>query len=116
MSIESLNEDLAQLERDVRALTQDAAQSKIEPAASESTHEHANGWLAALSEIGAIQREQFNALLVDHRESLRALTRARSPIDLIALGYGHWSRRTSHIIDGITRTLDVVTRQGRSNS
>ncbi len=130
MSIESLNEDLTQLERDVRALVKEHASSRdtdaaqliteevaaAEFVAAESVIEQANGWLAALGEIGDIQREQLKTLIADHRESLDALTRSRSPIELMELAYQHWRRRTNHVLDGLGKTFDVLARQGQRMS
>ncbi len=128
MSIESLNADLAALERDVRALAKDttsadgvaATARKVEEEivaaefiAAEETIENVSGLLAALSEIGAIQSEQFRIFLTDHRETLKALAQSRAPVDLARLGFEHWNRRATHIADGLTRTVDVLAKEGR---
>ena len=128
VSIESLNEDLAALERDVRALVKDAeapegVAAKVrtveeevvaaEFIATEGTVENVSGLLAALSEIGAIQNEQFRTFFTDHRATLRALLQARSPIDVARLGFEHWNRRATHIADGLTRTVGVLAQQNR---
>ena len=129
MSIESLNEDLAQLERDVRALSKDTGRIVEDVAerartveeeivaaefiATEETIENVSGWLAALSEIGAIQNEQVKIFFADHRDTLKALARSRSPVDLMRLGYDHWSRRATHVADGLTKTVGVLAKEGR---
>ncbi len=129
MSIESLNADLAALERDVRALAKDttsppdgiAATARTveeeivaaEFIAAEETIENVSGLLAALSEIGAIQSEQIRIFFTDHRDTLKALAQSRSPIDVARLGFEHWNRRATHIADGLTRTVGVLAKEGR---
>jgi hypothetical protein len=128
VSIESVNEELAALERDVRALVEDAgAPERIadrartvreevvaaEFIAAEETLENVSGLMAALSEIGAIQNEQLRTFLRDHGATLQALVCARSPSDLARLGFEHWNRRTTHIADGLTRTVGVVAQESR---
>ncbi len=133
MSIESLNEDLAQLERDVRALSKDSTQAVDDVAeevakrarviqedvvaaefvATESTIENVSGLLAALSEIGAIQNEQFKMFFIDHRETLKAFVQARSPMDALRIGFEHWNRRATHVADGFTKTVGVLARETR---
>jgi hypothetical protein len=125
VSIESLNDDLAQLERDVRALSQDTGrlvgsvtdrartvEEEIVAAefiATEETIETVSGWLAALSDIGTIQSEQLKIFFADHRQTLQS----RSPIDLLRLGYEHWNRRATHIAEGLGKTVGVLTKEGR---
>ena len=127
MSIESLNEDLAALERDVRALVKDAAgptqgvDDKVrtleqeavaaEFIATEETIENVSGLLAALSKIGEIQNEQLRTFLADHRDTLKALLQVRSPIDFARLGFEHWNRRATHIADGLSRTVEVISQE-----
>jgi len=129
VSIESLNEDLAALERDVRALVKDAGTTPdgiaakvrtveeevvaAEFIATEEAVENVSGLLAALSEIGAIQNEQFRTFFTDHRATLKALLQARSPIDVARLGFEHWNRRATHIADGLTRTAGVLAQESR---
>ncbi len=123
MSIESLNEDLAALERDVRALVKDAAKPAgaartiqeeavaAEFIATEETIENVSGFLATLSKIGEIQNEQIRTLFADHRDTLKALLQVRSPFDLARLSFEHWNRRATHIADGLTRTVDVISQE-----
>jgi len=129
VSIESLNDDLAQLERDVRALSQDTGrlvsnvtdrartvEEEIVAAefiATEETIENVSGWLAALSDIGTIQSEQLKIFFADHRQTLQALAQSRSPIDLLRLGYEHWSRRATHVAEGLGKTVGVLTKESR---
>lgn len=133
MTIESLNEDLARLERDVRALSNDSARRiddgaenvaetarvireevvAAEFVATESAIENVSGLLAALSEIGAIQSEQLKIFFADHRDTLKALLQSRSPIDLMRLGYEHWNRRASHVAEGFTKTVEVLAKESR---
>ena len=133
MSIESLNEDLAQLERDVRALSKDsmhtiddaaqevagkarAIQEEVVAAefvANESAIENVNGLLAALSDIGAIQSEQLKMFFTDHRDTLKALVQTRSPMDAMRIGFEHWNRRATHVAEGLTKTVGVLARETR---
>lgn len=131
MSIESLNADLAALERDVRALVKDAGASQTvatqtvaervktvadeavaaEFIATEEAIENVSGILATLSRIGEIQTEQLRTLLADHRATFQALLQIKSPFDLARLGFDHWNRRATHIADGLTRTVEAVSRE-----
>jgi hypothetical protein len=128
VSIESLNEDLAALERDVRALVQDAAKPadggiddtvrKVEEEAvaaefiaTEEAIENVSGFLATLSKIGEIQNEQFRTFFADQRDTLKALVQVRSPFDFARLGFDHWNRRATHIADGLTRTIGVISQE-----
>lgn len=129
MSIESLNEDLAALERDVRALVKETTRSadgmngrvrKVEEEvvaaefiATEETIENVSGLLAALSQIGEIHNEQIRSFFTDHRDTLKALLEARSPLDLARLGFEHWNRRATHIADGLTRAVEVISGESR---
>ncbi|HTK98106.1 MAG TPA: DUF948 domain-containing protein [Pseudomonadales bacterium] len=129
MSIQSLNEDLAALERDVRALVKetnkpaDDVNRKVrtveeevvaaEFIATEETIENVSGVLAALSQIGEIHNEQIRSFFTDHRDTLKALMEARSPLDLARLGFEHWNRRATHIADGLTRTVQVISSESR---
>lgn len=98
MSIESLNADLAALERDVRALVKDAGATQTvatqtvaekvktvadeavaaEFIATEEAIENVSGLLATLSKIGEIQTEQLRTLLADHRATFEALLKIKS--------------------------------------
>jgi hypothetical protein len=133
VSIESLNEDLAQRERDVRALSEDSAQlvdDSVENAANaarviqedvvaaefvatESAIENVNGLLSALTEIGSIQNAQLKAFFADHRDTFTALLKSRSPGDLLQLGFEHWNRRATHIAEGLTQTIGVLASETR---
>ena len=112
MSIESMNEDLARLKRDVRALSQGAGRvlndvveqsrtvreeaAAAEFIAAEETMENVGSVLGALSALGDIQREQVRIFLADQRETLGAFPQVRSPVDLARLGFEHRSRRATH--------------------
>jgi hypothetical protein len=128
VSIESLNADLAELERDVRALVKDAGATQTvaekvktvadeavaaEFIATEEAIENVSGILATVSEIGEIQTEQLRTLLADHRATYDALLQIKSPFDFARLGFDHWNRRATHIADGLTRTVEVVFRESR---
>lgn len=130
MSIESINEDLAKLKRDVRALSQDAGRvlndvadqsrtvreeaAAAEFIAAEETMENVGSVLDALSSLRDIQREQLRMFFADHRETLGALGRVRSPIDLARLGFEHWSRRATHVGDGLNQTVGVFVNESRA--
>jgi hypothetical protein len=122
MSIDSIREELAQLERDVEALG--AASAVKERAKAVGTEMVAAQYIATkgtmsgvgaifdtLSEIQAIQGDQLKVLFTDHRDTLTAMTQLRSPMDLVALGFDHWNRRAGHVADGITRTLEVIVKE-----
>jgi hypothetical protein len=129
VSIESLNEDLAALERDVRALVKEGAKPvegvngtvrtveeevvAAEFIATEETIENVSGLLAALSQIGEIQNEQLRTFFTDHRDTAKALLQVRSPLDVARLGFEHWNRRATHIADGLTRTVEVLSQESR---
>src|SRR5262245_7822526 len=107
VTIESLNAALADLEREVRALSMaqqpaheqpaDASESRVAHAmrtatedtvaasfvATEATIDRAGGWFVTLSELGAIQRDQAKALLKDSLDTLKALRNAQSPADVL---------------------------------
>lgn len=128
MSMQSLNEDLAKLERDVQAVFKDTdrlvgdvkerartVEEELVAAefiATEETIEGISGILETLSEIGAIQNEQVKIFFADHRDTLKALTQLRSPADVLRLGFEHWNRRATHVTEGFTKTVDVIAREG----
>lgn len=124
MSIDSLREELTQLEHEVQAAFADAGpgvkeraklvESEIVAAqyiATEETLSGVSGIFEMLSEIHAIQNEQFKTFLTDQRATLKAVTQVRSPVDLVQLGFEHWNRRAGHVAEGITRTVDVITKE-----
>jgi hypothetical protein len=121
MSMESVREDLARLERDVQALSHDAGRLwgdvrhqtrtlrdealAAEYVATEETMENVGSVLDALARLRDIQRESWQDFFADHRETLSALTQVRSPVDLLRVGLEHWSRRATHLADGVNRTV-----------
>jgi len=129
VSIESLNQDLARLEADVRKLAEDSqrltedigAQAKTvqeeivaaEFIATEEAIENAGSVLEALAQIGDIQRDQLRTLFEDHKESWAALRDVRSPLGLIEVGFDHWKRRTTHVASGLNQVVDVFVGEGR---
>ena len=129
VSIESLNQDLARLEADVRKLagdsqrlTQDLGdQAKTvreeivaaEFIATEEAIENAGSVLEALAQIGDIQREQLRVLFEDHKESWAALRNVRSPLGLAEIGFDHWKRRATHVAGGLNQVVDVFVGEGR---
>jgi hypothetical protein len=130
VSIESVNEDLARLQRDVRALSSDAGrllgdvadQSRTireeaiaaEFIATEETMENVGSVLDALSQLRDIQRQQVRVFFTDQRDTLKAITQVRAPIDLLRVGFDHWSRRVTHVADGLGQTVGVLANEGRS--
>ena len=130
MSIESVNEDLARLERDVRALSQDAGRLfgnvtgqgetlreealAAEFIATEETIENMGSFLNALSQLGDIQKQQFRVFFEDQRDTIKALSELRSPTDLLGIGIEHWSRRATHVADGLQQSVTVLVNEGRA--
>ena len=128
MSIQSLNEDLAKLERDVQAVFKDTdrlvddvkervrtVEEEVVAAefiATEETIEGISGILETLSEIRSIQNEQVRIFFADHRDTLKGITQLRSPADVLRLGYEHWNRRATHIAEGFTKTAEVIAKEG----
>ena len=143
-TIESLNADLAELEREVRALSNaqqcpadaaaapaaedepqtisDAARVAVEDTvaasfvATEEMIDSAGGWFVTLSELGAIHNDQAKALLKDTLDTMRALRNAHSPGDVLHTAFDHWNRRATHVAEGMTRTIEVVARESRHAS
>jgi hypothetical protein len=138
VTIESLNATLAELEREVRALsmTQEtpaestAATSDVAATAravaedtvaasfvaTEAAIDRAGGWFVTLTELGSIQSDQAKALLKDTFDTLKALRNAHSPSDLMQVTFDHWQRRASHIADGLNRATEVIARETRHAS
>ena len=130
VSIHSVNDDLARLERDVQSLSRDASrlldnvadESKTlreeavaaEFIATEETMENVGSMLGALSDLHEIQRRQLRWLLDDSRASFSALTQARSPADLFRVGLDHWARRAGHIGEGVGQAVTVVANESRT--
>jgi len=128
VSMQSLNEDLAKLERDVQAVFKDTdrlvgdvkerartVEEELVAAefiATEETIEGISGILETLSEIGAIQNEQVKIFFADYRDTLKAITQLRSPADVLRLGFEHWNRRATHVTEGFTKTVDVIAKEG----
>jgi uncharacterized protein YegL len=129
VSIDSLREELAQLEHEVQAAFAETGPGVKERAktvateivaaeyiATKETMSGVGGIMETLSEIQAIQNEQFKNFFTDHRATLKALTQVRSPVDLAQLGFEHWSRRAGHVAEGITRTVDLIAKERKEMS
>jgi hypothetical protein len=130
VSIESVNDDLARLERDVRNLSRDAGRLFDDVAgqsntlreeavaaefiATEETIENVGSILSTLSDLHDIQRRQVRMFLDDQRTSLRALTQVRSPADLARVSLEHWARRVSHVGEGIGAAVGVLANENRT--
>jgi len=137
-TIESLNADLAELEREVKALSMTQQPPAAAPAAdgkpqaissaarvavedtvaasfvaTEEMIDSAGGWFVTLSELGAIHNDQAKALLKDTLDTVRALRNAHSPADVLRTAFDHWNRRAAHVAEGMTRTLEVLARESR---
>jgi len=129
VSIESLNQDLARLEEDVKKLSRDSqrfgedltqqartVQEEVVAAefiATEEAIENAGSMLEALAQLRDIQRDQLKVLFDDHKQSWRALADVRSPIGLLEVGFDHWKRRASHVAVGLNQVVDVFVGEGR---
>ncbi len=129
VSIESVNEDLARLEADVRHLSEDSrrlakdlsAQARIVREetvaanfiATEEAVENAGSILEAIVSLRDIQRDQIRVFFEDGRDSFRALLEVRSPLGLIEVGADHWRRRATHIATGLNQVVDVLASEGR---
>jgi hypothetical protein len=130
VSIDSLREELAQLEREVQAAFADTGQPSVKERAkavgaeivaaqylaTKETMSGVGGIFETLSEIQAIQNEQLENFFTDHRATLKAITQVRSPVDLAQLGFEHWNRRVGHVAEGITRTIDVIAKERKEMS
>ena len=129
MSIDSLNQDLARLEEDVRKLARDSQRISVdlgkqartvreevvaaEFIATEETLENTGSVLEALATLRDIQQESLRVLIDDHRQSWQALADVRSPFDLLQVGFEHWKRRASHVALELNQVVDVFTSSGR---
>ena len=129
MSIDSLNQDLAQLEEDVRKLARDsqritvdigkrakAAREDVVAAefiATEEALENTGSMLETLAALRDIQQESLRMLIDDHRQSWQALADVRSPLDLVQLGFEHWRRRSSHIALELNQVVDLIATSSR---
>ena len=129
VSIDSLREELAQLEREVQEAFADTGPGVKERAkaigtemvaaqyiATKETMSGVGGIFETMSEIQAIQNEQVKSFFADHRATLKAMTQVRSPVDLVQLGFEHWNRRAGHVAEGITRTADVIAKERKELS
>lgn len=130
MSIESVNEDLDRLKRDVHALSQDAGRlfgdvagqtrtlreetAAAEFIATEEALENVGTMLDAFMQLREIQQEQIRHFFADQRESFEAITRSRSPLDLARVVFDHWSRRTTHVSEGLKQTATVIAGESRA--
>jgi Na+/phosphate symporter len=130
VSIESVNEDLARLERDVRTLSKDAGRLLSDVAGqsdtlrdealaaeflvTEETIENVGNVLNALSQLSDIQRQQLRVFVDDQRETIKALGQISSPADLVQIGIEHCGRRATHLVDGLSQTAAVLVNEGRA--
>jgi len=129
VSIESLNQDLARLEEDVRKLARDSqritvdigkqtqtAREEIVAAefiATKETLKNTSSALETLATLRDIQQESLRVLIDDHRQSWYALADVRSPLDLVQLGFEHWRRRSSHIALELNQVVDLLATSSR---
>ena len=129
LSIESVNEDLAKLEQDVRRLTADsehlvedvADQARVlrdealaaEFIATEEAVENMGSILEMMSVLSDIQRDQFRQFFEDGKTTLEGLREVRGPGDLMNLSLDHWKRRAEHISDGLTKVIEVLADESR---
>ena len=129
MTIDSVSEDLKQLEDDVRRLsdhgkdlvrdvdsTADIAQQELVAAefiAAEETIENIGSLLGMVSELNGIHVRQWQHLADDHLETLKRLGEARSATAFIETGLDHARRRSGHLADGINQTIETITAEGR---
>jgi hypothetical protein len=129
LTIESVNEDLAKLEQDVRRLTADsehlaedvADQARVlgqealaaEYIATEEVVENMGSILEMMSVLGDIQRDQFKQFFSDGKTTLEGLSDVRGPGDLMSLSLDHWKRRAEHISDGLSKVVEVLADESR---
>ncbi|NJN51042.1 MAG: hypothetical protein HC809_03945 [Gammaproteobacteria bacterium] len=129
VSIETVNQDLARLEADVRHLADDSrrlikdvgkqarlVQDEAVAAqfiATEETIGNAGSILEAMASLRDIQKEQLRQFFEDQRESFNALKGIRSPIGLLEVGLDHWQRRARHVAAGLNQAVDVVSKESR---
>ena len=130
MSIQSVNDDLARLERDVQSLSRDAGRLFDDVAgqgrtlreeavaaefiATEETIENVGSMLSALADLHDIQRRQLRMFIDDQRTSLHALTQVRSPTDVLRVAMEHWARRASHVGEGVGAAVGVLANESRA--
>jgi hypothetical protein len=130
VSIESVNEDLVRLKRDIRSLSKDAGRllgdvagqgRTIEEEAvaaefivAEETMENVGSALEALSQLGDIQRQQVRMFFTDQLATAQAIIQVRSPADLLRIGFEHWGRRATHLTEGFSQTVDVLANEARA--
>ena len=129
MSIDSLNQDLARLEEDVRKLARDSQRITVdigkqaknardevvaaEFIATEEALENTGSMLETFAALRDIQQESLRVLLDDHRQSWQALAEVRSPLDLLQVGFEHWRRRSGHIALELNQVVDLLASSGR---
>lgn len=129
MSIDSVSEDLKQLEEDVRRLSGDGQRlvrdvdstaevvgqelAAAEFIAAEETVENIGSLLGMVSELNGIHVRQWQQLADDHLQTLRRLSEARSPIEFIETGLDHARRRSEHLADGVNQAIETITAEGR---
>ena len=129
MSIDSLNQDLARLEEDVRKLARDSQRITVdlgqqaktareevvaaEFIATEGAIENTGNVLETLAALRDLQQESLRVLIDDHRQSWQALADVRSPLDLVQVGFEHWKRRASHVALELNQVVDLIASSGR---
>jgi hypothetical protein len=129
VTIDSVTEDLKQLEEDVRRLSSDGRQLTddmeeradvveqeivaAEFIAAEETMENIGSLLGMISELNDVHMQQWQRLADDHLETLTRLSEARSPVEVIETGFDHLRRRSEHIGEGFSQAFGVITSEGR---
>jgi hypothetical protein len=123
MSAHPIEEELARLERDVRALANDAGRAATtlrdeavaaEYIATEETLENVGTVMDAITRLHEVQRKFWETFLADQRQTLDAFGAARSPGDVLRAGLDHWHRRSEHAAEAFRQTTVVLTDGARS--
>lgn len=123
VSIESLRQQLANLEREVQVLSSASGRARLRDealaagyVATEETIENVGTALAATERLQQIQQRYWQALFQDHRATFDAVTAMQSPLDLTRIGFEHWQRRVTHTADALGETANVLGDELRSLS
>jgi hypothetical protein len=104
--------------RDTRDPTRTLRDETIvaEYVATEETMENVGSVLDTLVKLGELQQQYWRAFWSDQRETFNALTNLRSAADVWRVGFEHWSRRATHVADGIAQTAIVLANERRTLS
>jgi hypothetical protein len=123
MSGHPIEEELAKLEREVRALSKDASAKAntirdeavaAEYIATEETLENVGTVMDAFMRLNEIQRKFWETFFADQRQTFEAITGSRSPGDFLRASIDHCSRRAEHDADAFRQTFNVLTSGARS--